>query len=203
MSKFDALIAEATAKFESGFTSKSAQKLALAKVTAAYEVFRDTVTSACLIEFREGNRNDAKNQAYWDLPSYPHQWNAKKHEAIVRAAFDDRFDADLAAILPLVDLRNAIKGAPVVKVERQTSEREVAIQKSIREIMALRKSQFERGLKVAELFGGLPVSVNVHLVTNQHGTTFLRAFWYLCEELTPLNVIIAIAEEADRRKSEA
>lgn len=39
---------------------------------------------------------------------------------------------------------------------------------------------------------------NVHYVTNQHGTTFLRAFYYLNGTLTPLSIIIAAAEAKAR-----
>jgi hypothetical protein len=40
-------------------------------------------------------------------------------------------------------------------------------------------------------------------VTNQYGHTFLRTFYFLAGVMTPLNVIIAAAEELERRKKAA
>ena len=203
MSKFDTYIARATEKFEAGFTSKAAQKDALDDLNRAFDILtrgaRDDILTAAADRFPNARIDEAANVAriefvntlgYWDLPDYPHLLR-DRHQAILAGRWDDA--------CMIRDLRNAIKAAPVVKAERKTDEREVAIQKSIREIMEMRRSQFERGLAVAELFGGLPVSVNVHRVTNEHGTTFLRAFYYLRGELTPLNVILCIAQELERQ----
>ncbi|MEN1688726.1 hypothetical protein AAIH59_33125, partial [Pseudomonas aeruginosa] len=83
------------------------------------------------------------------------------------------------------------EGAPVVKMARQVDERVERVQKSIRELMDMRKEQCARGLRLHDLLGGLPVYANVHMVTNQHGTTFMRAFYFLDGVMTPLNVIRA------------
>jgi hypothetical protein len=53
------------------------------------------------------------------------------------------------------------------------------------------------------IFNGLPVQAHTHQVTNQYGTTFLRTFYYLFGDLTPLNIIIAAAEELARREKAA
>ena len=60
--------------------------------------------------------------------------------------------------------------------------------------LKLRQEQYNNALRLHDIFGGLPVHANVHYVTNQHGTTFLRAFYYLNGTLTPLSIIIAAAE---------
>ena len=203
MNKFDTYIARATEKFEAGFTSKAAQKDALDYLNRAFAMLTDgargDILTAAAAKFPTAASEEAANMnrcafvnslGYWDMPDYPHLLR-DKHQAFLAGRWDDA--------CMIRDLRNAIKAAPVVKAERKTDEREVAIQKSIRDIMAMRRSQFERGLQVAELFGGLPVSVNVHQVTNEHGTTFLRAFYYLRGELTPLNIILCIAQELERR----
>lgn len=205
--KFEAYITSATEKFEAGFTSKAAQKDALDCLNRAFAILTDgargDILTAAADRFPNARIDEAANVAriefantlgYWDLPDYPHLLR-DKHEVMLNGRWD--------AACMVRDLRNAIKSAPVVKAERKADEREVAIQKSIRDIMAMRRSQFERGLKVAELFGGLPVSVNVHLVTNQHGTTFLRAFYYLRGEMMPLNVILCIAQELERQAEAA
>jgi hypothetical protein len=67
-------------------------------------------------------------------------------------------------------------------------------------MMELRKSQYARGLELHEIFGNLRVSANVHMVRNQHGTTFIRAFYYMDGKLTPLNMILAVAQEIQRRE---
>ena len=206
MSQVDSLIASATAGFEAGFTSKASQKRALDDLNRAFNILTDGARSdmrtagndrfpnACTENDLNSRHAFINSLGYWELPDGPHQLRAK-HEPMLGDSWN--------TALVIRDLRNAIKAAPVVKIERKTNEREVAIQKSIRDIMTMRRSQFERGLHVAELFGGLPVWVNVHQVTNEHGTTFLRAFYYLRGELTPLNIIVCIAQELERHNKAA
>jgi hypothetical protein len=185
---------------DAGFTSKSGQKAAAADVTRAYEMVRREVMDELLALPRDAGewQNPAAADLYWDFPSYPHQWRAK-HAAQLLDVLPGR-EATVAQIAGLVDLRAAILATPVVPVERKLDgQREAAVQVSIRDLMARRREQYNRALDLAELFGGLQVSANVHLVTNEHGTTFLRAFFYLRGQFTPLNVILAAADELARR----
>jgi len=191
-------IERATKAFEAGFTSKAAQKEALSDVSRAYEILKHEIQGMCL-EIAHADRTEAQNELYWGLPDL-HNWKAKHAELSTRV-FPQSAD-QVSQIEDLVNLRAAIKGAEVVKVERKENERTAAITKSIREIMEQRNAQYARGLKIYDMFNGLPVSVNVHLVVNQHGTEFLRAFYFMGGVMTPLNVILAVmdakAEKADK-----
>lgn len=188
----------ATKAFEAGFTSKAGQKSATDDLNRAAEFLHGDVKAICfgLRGPEQGSKfPERAESAYWmnlDL----HLWNAKRRAELLgylpeAEAIANQFD-DLAA------LRKVIKSAEVVKVERKTDEREVTIQKSIRELMELRKSQYERGLKLHDLFDGLPVHGNVHYVVNQHGTCFTRTFYYLNGVLTPLNIILAVLDTKAR-----
>jgi membrane-associated HD superfamily phosphohydrolase len=66
-----------------------------------------------------------------------------------------------------------------------------------------RKAQFVEGLEIARMFNGLPVSVNAHWVHGHKGTNFIRYFFYLAGELTPLNMIMAIAQAHEAEKEAA
>jgi hypothetical protein len=58
-----------------------------------------------------------------------------------------------------------------------------------------RTAQYHEAVELGRLFGGLPVSVTPHLVTNEHNTTFTRCFYYLAGKFTPLSVIMAAADK--------
>lgn len=81
----------------------------------------------------------------------------------------------MAKIEDLVAIRKSIKETEIKPVEKETPA-EAKILKTIKEIMDARKASFIRGLELVEVFGKLNVSVNVHQVTNQHGTVFPRCF---------------------------
>ncbi len=191
-------VERANEAFEKGFTSKAGQKAAMDSVTKAYELLRAEITTLVLgIEHSE--RTEAHSNVYWDLPSYPHQWKAK-HRELATSVFPQTASI-CDQIEELVALRQALKDAPVVKQERQEDERVTLVQSTIRDMMEKRKAQYARGLELHDIFGGLPVHANVHLVTNQHGTTFLRAFYFMDDKLTPLSVILAVLQtKADEAK---
>lgn len=189
--------------FEAGFTSKAGQKRAFEALGHAAALLRKGVHAICF-ELRgpdQGSQFPERAElAYWmnyDL----HLWNEKRRAELLgylpeAEALANQFD-DLAA------LRKAVKDSPVVKVERQQDQRVEQVQKSIRELMAQRGEQYARGLKLCEIFKGLPVTANVHWVTNQHGTSFIRAFYYMAGTLTPLNLILAVLQENARRQEAA
>lgn len=190
-------VSRATDKFEAGFTSKAARKDTLADLGSAAALLRKAIHAICLDAPRSENREmpERFNNAYW-MNTDLHLWNAKRRAELLgylpeAEAIANQYD-DLAA------LRGQIKNAEIVKVERKADEREERVMKSIRDMMELRKSQYERGLRLHDLFNGLPVTGNVHYVTNQHGTTFLRTFYYLYGELTPLKVIIGVMDTKAR-----
>ena len=181
----------ANTAFEAGFTSKAAKQAALGDITRAYELLRAEITSLVL-NIAHDERTAAHNDVYWNLPAYPHQWKAK-HRTLSLSVFPQTA-ATCDQIEELAAFRAAVKDADVVKVERQANERVERVQKSIRDILEQRQADYARGLDLSKLFGGLSVTVNVHLVTNQHGTTFLRAFYFMHGRMTALGVILAVAQ---------
>jgi hypothetical protein len=198
-------INRATEQFEAGFTSKAAQKRALEDVNRAFELARKSIQDWCLGKMHDhyqasGERGLPEVDAlYYGLPMYPHEWRVK-HAEMVRALHPEADEA-IALFDQIVDLRNAIKNTEIVKIERKANEQIERVYKSVREIMELRKSQYAHGLKLHDLFGGLHITANVHSVVNEHGTQFLRAFYYMSGVLTPLQIIIAVMQaKADENK---
>jgi hypothetical protein len=194
---FETRVDFANSALEAGFTSKAGQKGALDQLNRATNILKGEVQELTWNFKGDKSREEAMEKAYWmnlDL----HVWNQKRRDELLSylpeaEAIADKFD-DLAA------LRQAIKSAEIVKAERKADERVEAVQSTIRKMMELRKSQYARGLELHEIFGNLRVSANVHMVRNQHGTTFIRAFYYMDGKLTPLNMILAVAQEIQRRE---
>lgn len=192
-------IALATDAFEAGFSSEAARKRAQEALGRGYDRLRDAAHDA---QIKAANSNPAlanngENRAAFfdknDLPFNLHQLR-DRHFAILAAWGDD---ADMAR--DMLALRAAIKAAPIAKHERPASEpRAEAIRADIYKTMQDRKAQYARALDLAKHFGGLPVSANIHLVHGHKGAIFLRAFYYLAGELTPLNIIIAAADTMAR-----
>lgn len=194
-------IERATAAFEKGFTSKSAVKSATDDLNSAAELLRKEIHAICLA-MRDGENvmPERADKAYW-MNTDLHLWNSKRHAELLEnlpeaESIANQYD-DLA------ELRTAIKAAPVVKFERQADERVERIQKSIRDLMDLRKSQYERGLKLYDLFDGLPVSATAHYVVNQYGTEFIRTFYKLNGVVTPLQIILGVMDTKAREAEAA
>ena len=204
MNRIATYIEKATAAFEAGFTTKAAQKDALDYVNRAFsEATKEMRALVLEIPFDDRQQGTVYHDVYWALPMYPHEWKAK-HESMVLAIFPEATNLTNIAST-LVDLRNAIKSAEIIKttrvseLEAQITER---VQKMVSEVMAQRKQQFQTGLSLYEIFGHLFVTVNTHMVTNQFGTTFQRNFYYMNNKLTPLNIIIAAYQEGARIEEE-
>lgn len=198
--RFDAAINGA----ESEYRTKSAQKDALAAMNCAYDAARAVVRDAIIAVANERfpanchERFDFINQ--WDMPFDLHQVR-DKHIAIA-AYWSLRAEAIIKA---LVALRADVKAAPVVPVERNTevADKIEAVQGSIREEMERIGKMYAEALEIGRLFNGLPVTASVHMVTNQYGTTFLRAFYYLAGKRMPINLIIAAAQALADQKASA
>ena len=181
--------------FNAGFASKSAQKSAIENVTRAYDINAQAIRDLLLADRTIGGDN--WSELYYYVPAL-HNWKAK-HGATYAFAGDI-----IQSINDLVELRATIKNAAVAPVPaREVSKYEVAAIKTIQDIITLRKTQYARAIDLGVIFNGLPVQAHTHQVTNQYGTTFLRTFYYLFGDLTPLNIIIAAAEELARREEAA
>lgn len=188
----DFYLAAAHDAYDAGFASKTAQKRAIADLTRAYS-FHEEAIRTDLLNDREIADWDA---LYWGIPDF-HNWKPR-HSAMFA-----RWDDLVAKIEAMVDFRAAIKAADIAPPPARKDDRPAQISRSIVEIMEARGKQYDRALKLADLFGGLPVHANVHLVRGHKGAVFLRAFYYLAGEFTPLQVIIAAADELARREKAA
>lgn len=191
-----------------GFSSKAAQKRALDSVSRAWDLAKE--------EFLVAVRKAAPYQTFTGELTQE-QWNDRgDHFAANDVPLDlhnirdrhielmEKVAGNGSIVCELVELRNAIKAAPIDFVAKPTaSPFQIRAEKTIAEIMARRGTQYARGLDLGELFGFLPVSANVHIVHGHKGAVFFRTFYYLAGEFTPLNVIIAAAEETARRAEAA
>lgn len=174
--------------WEKGFTSKASKKRCLEKLNYAYPYLARNIRSI-YAETPQEKRNDEWHRLYWMVPNDLFQWKEKHNQA---------HNADnLVHIVKKIDsmakLRMAIKETeitPPMKSEEKIVKDYVL--KSIEEIMEAKRVQFLEGYELTELFGNARVNVSSHYVTNQHGTTFVRNFFYLHGKLTSLNMILAI-----------
>lgn len=194
--RFQGYVADAMGAFDAGFTSKAGQQRAIDRLNRAAELLRGDVHQQCWdLKHDEASRERVDN-AYWmnfDL----HVWSAKRRAELLgylpeAEAIANQFD-DLA------ELRRSIKAAPIVPVERKDCDASAKAVTTLRELMEKRGEQYARGVQLTEVFGRLPVYANAHLVTNQHGTTFVRVFWYMLGELTPLNMIMAVLQSPEAK----
>jgi len=174
-----------------GFTSKASKKNALSQILYAYEALTGMIREELLnVPIEERLKTEEHSKLYWGLPAYPHIWN-KKHSKLSSA----RFPKETKEIEILVELRNAIKETevvPLVKIETPEQIKANKIEKTIEEIMEAKKVRFLEGYSLTEEFGGLEVTANSHWGMNQHGTQFIRTFYYLFGKVTALNTICAI-----------
>lgn len=183
--RYDRYLTEATDLFNEGFSSKAAQRRALDSLNRAYDLQKGAIHDILLAET---DRGEGWNDLYWGVPDL-HNWKPRHSEQF------KTFAPQVAAIEQLVELRNEVKAAeitPPAKSEAKVIEERVI--KSVRDLLETRRAQFLEGCRLAEVFGKLPVSVNAHYVTNAHGTTFIRCFYYMAGRLTPLNTIICVLQ---------
>lgn len=198
---------EANEQFEKGFLSEAARKRALESVGRAYDVIVRAVQDEQLKvlhafpvdENYQRIENDEEKRIsalYYGVPAL---------HVLKEKHFDMYKEwADFAIAKDLVALRKAIKEAEVAKIEIDENKVKIeAVRKSIIDEMEMRKEQYVHGLELAKHFGHLPVSINAHWVHGHKGTQFIRHFFYMAGKLTPLNMIIAIMEEDQRRKDAA
>lgn len=203
-------VTKANDLFEAGFSSKARQNEAKAYVSNAYDLVKDITHNAAIDLARKQTPGWDKDQEtfqkyvdivrLYDIPlSLAHV--RPKHLDAIKGLVEY-----VDQILPtLIDLYNQIKEAPITPHVREiskTEEKRKVVLKSIIEIMEKRKAQYVEALEIGEQFGGLPVSINAHWVRGHKGTDFVRHFFYLRGKLTPLNIIIAAADELERRKEE-
>lgn len=115
----------AKAALAAGFKSAAAQKDAADSAARAYEEVREGISSK-LLALPDEKRGEDWDAAYWAAPQGLHLWNEKAKRILLN--FSGEL-APLVAMIPaLVELRAAIKAAPIVKPEtkKAATERKVA-----------------------------------------------------------------------------
>jgi hypothetical protein len=201
-------IAEASELANNVYPSKAAQKRALEAANRAYEVARELAMDlirkdAPIITTERDDENRmaevvARHEYFMtnDVPFDLHRVRGLHYMHFEAAEIADEVSA-------LVHLREMVKAAEICAPQPKnayTVEIEARIHKTISEIFKLRQTQYLEGLRIAEIFGTLNVYVNGHWVTNQYGTTFKRCFYYMEGKLTPLNIILAVLQEHQRKE---
>lgn len=203
MTKTADRIASAQAAFEAGFLSMAAKKRALDDLNRAYSSAREAVMTAILAA-RSPETEKQNHDDYWAIPMDLH--NVRERHFEIAARYDEGF----AIVRDLIALRAAIKAAAIAPVpaKPEIEVRAETVRRTIAEEMERRKTLFVEGLDIARLWNemfpredgklGLPVTVNAHWVHGHKGARFIRHFFYLRGKLTPLNTIIAIADQLER-----
>jgi len=191
--------------FAGAFPSKASQRQAINHVNRAYEsftsLFHDEVIASAPYG---GDLGDLTSEQWIERGAYFRQRDIPFSLHHVRDRHFDIIEANLPGgsvlVRDLIALRNAITAAEIIPAEPKTDPKVAAIRAKIEDIIALRREQYGHALELGEIFGDLPVYTNWHWVQNQYGTIFPRCFFYLNGKLTPLSIIIAAAEELERRK---
>ena len=189
------------------YPSKAAQKRVLENLNTAYDHARSAYGDLYRVDLfakdeAAGGRSNWDADAFLAEREVPFDLHNVRDRHLVRLAEYSPEAARLA--YRALKLRADVKTTPVeapVKTNVKIEERKIAVQKTIREEMDRLGRMYADALDLGRMFNGLNVSANVHLVTNQFGTTFVRAFYYYEGKRAPLNLIMAACEKlADEKK---
>ena len=172
------------------FAAKAHQKEAMSILNAGFSMIREN-------NFRFSIDNLSREDC-WAIPFDLHQIRDKHFRL-----FDEAHHADLTDLITfrvLLKELEVVKPAP--KSDRITAK-QAEVTETVVDLIERRMAQYHEAVELGRLFGGLPVSVTPHQVTNEYNTTFTRCFYYLAGKFTPLSVIMAAADKLAREKEEA
>ncbi len=194
-------IIEVEAALEAGFLSEAARKRALENLNRAYSELHTAdhgaqISHANVTVGLSGWWTQARSEFFSSnaTPFELHQVRERHLEIFAHWT-------DAQPVRDLIALREMVKAAEIVKVERNTQADKVeAVRAVIVASLIDRKEQFVHELDMAHHFGGLHVYTNAHWVHGHKGGRWIRHFFYLRGKLTPLNMIIALAEQLEREK---
>lgn len=188
------------------FPSKAAQKRVLDDLNRAYDAARDAYGDLYRVDLF-ANDEAAGGFDQWDRAEFlnardvPFDLHHVRDHHVARI---HKYSVTAATIVSKARrIRDDVKATPIeapIKTNVETEERKIAISRTIEEEMQRIGAMYHNALDLGRMFGGLNVSANVHLVTNQYGTRFVRAFYYLDGKRMPLNVILAAADTLAREK---
>jgi len=198
---FDRRMNDANEGIEAGFTSKAAQKRVFEDLNSAYGIVKDRLHGAEMQECR--TKGEAAGLTEWNdmwqqigiSDNFPFDLHnvRDRHVAIAEGYIEGMGEV----VKMLMDLRAMVKEMPITPVVKDTKVEDfrAAVETEIKSELDRLKVSYHRALDLGRFFGGLYVSANTHWVVNEHGTEFLRTFWYLNGELTRFNVIAAAYEQ--------
>ena len=172
------------------FAAKAHQKEAMSILNAGFSMIREN-------NFRFSIDNLSREDC-WLIPFDLHQIRDKHFRL-----FDEAHHADLTDLITfrvLLKELEVVKPAP--KSDRITAK-QAEVTETVVDLIERRMAQYHEAVELGRLFGGLPVSVTPHQVTNEYNTTFTRCFYYLAGKFTPLSVIMAAADKLAREKENA
>ena len=172
------------------FAAKSHQKEALGELNSGYQMLRESNFQFSI--------DSLSREDYYAIPFDLHQIRDKHFRL-----FDEAHHADLTDLITfrvLLKELEVVKSAP--KSDRITAK-QAEVTETVVDLIERRMAQYHEAVELGRLFGGLPVSVTPHQVTNGYNTTFTRCFYYLDGKFTPLQVIMAAADKLAREKEEA
>tara|TARA_Y100000385_G_scaffold79450_1_gene80912 strand:+ start:280 stop:873 length:594 start_codon:yes stop_codon:yes gene_type:complete len=172
------------------FAAKSHQKEALGELNSGYQMLRENNFQFSI--------DSLSREDYYAIPFDLHQIRDKHFRL-----FDEAHHADLTDLITfrvLLKELEVVKSAP--KSDRITAK-QAEVTETVVDLIERRMAQYHEAVELGRLFGGLPVSVTPHQVTNGYNTTFTRCFYYLDGKFTPLQVIMAAADKLAREKEEA
>ena len=172
------------------FAAKSHQKEALGELNSGYQMLRENNFQFSI--------DSLSREDYFAIPFDLHQIRDKHFRL-----FDEAHHADLTDLITfrvLLKELEVVKPAP--KSDRITAK-QAEVTETVVDLIERRMAQYHEAVELGRLFGGLPVSVTPHQVTNEYNTTFTRCFYYLNGKFTPLSVIMAAADNLAREKENA
>lgn len=172
------------------FAAKSHQKEALGELNSGYQMLRENNFQFSI--------DSLSREDYFAIPFDLHQIRDKHFRL-----FDEAHHADLTDLITfrvLLKELEVVKPAP--KSDRITAK-QAEVTETVVDLIERRMAQYHEAVELGRLFGGLPVSVTPHQVTNEYNTTFTRCFYYLAGKFTPLSVIMAAADKLAKDKENA
>lgn len=193
--KIHAHIEEAIKAVAKGFFSKAEQKRAMGHLNSAYYWLRDMLTDAIIAAKNSGwNLTERKFPSIFEIPYDLANWKPAKHSKMYEC-FQDQA---VSLINELLEMREAYKQMPIVKKPVSSHAR---LQAAVKEKVGNIRGMIVEGVRLAEIFGNLPISVNVHSVYFGEGREYLRCFYFMNGKITKLGTILAIMEELEAAKA--
>ena len=166
---------------KSYFTSKAQQKDALDYLSRAY----DCVSNAKIVK-------GTYEERFEKVVNIPHNLHnvREKHRSLFQ-----NVSMDCDVIFQLLEYRNEFKSFEIIKPSKKNDELTTLID-IVNETVSKEK-EFPKQTEVTlQSYIGKDlykrVSYNWHYVTNSHGTTFIRVFWFLDGQFTKLSTILSM-----------